>query len=159
MRSTRQRFALRVISNTLAKVCELRRVPTDRQILRVIYDRYYDTFSEYARGDDSRTTKVLVPIDVEDIARRLEVDPSIVFGRLYYHLNKKYGYRQDDGSRVDFFVLRVVDDIHCVQFPLMASVLADLEDQARRYDRATWIAVGSLIVAIISIVISINRWG
>jgi hypothetical protein len=130
-------------------------VPTDLQILGAIYDGYYDTFASFARGDDSRTTKILVPIDVEDIARRLKVDPSIVFGRLYYHLNPKHGYRQDDGSRVDFFTLRVGDDIHCVNFPLMASVLADLEYEGRIHNRATLIAVASLIVAIVSIVISI----
>jgi hypothetical protein len=133
----------------------LKRVPTDLQILSVIYDRYYDTFAEFTRGDDSRMSKNLVPIDIEDVAGRLKVDRDIVFGRLHYHLNKKYGYQNQDGSRVDFFVVRVGSDKHCVQFPLMASVLADLKDQARRNNNSTLIAVGSLVVALVSMAISI----
>ena len=133
----------------------MKRLPTDLQILEAIYERYYETFVKYSEEDHSRSAKIYVPIDIKQLAKDLKVDGDIIFGRLYYHLEKKHVYRQDDGSLVPFFSPRVGGDTHCVNFPLAASVLADLRDQARKYNTATWIAVGSLIIAIVSIVISI----
>ena len=133
----------------------MKRLPTDREILDAIYGHYYDVFTQYTDGDDSRSTKVYVPIDIKEIAGDLKVDDDIIFGRLYHHLDKKFGYRRDDKILVPFFSLQIGDDTHCINFPLAAAVLADLRDQAKQYNTATWIAVGSLVVSIISIVISI----
>ena len=140
---------------TMAVLFRRKRLPTDLQILDAIYDRYYETFAKFPTG--SRSSKIHVPIDILQIAHDLKVDDDIVFGRLYYHLQHKYGYKQDDGSSVSFFALRIGNDVHCVNFPLMASVLADLRDQSWKHKVAIWIAVGSLIIAIVSIVISIVR--
>lgn len=133
----------------------MKRLPTDLEILNAIFDRYYETFTQYANRENSRNSKIYVPIDIKQIADDLKIDVDIIFGRLYYHLEKKYGYREDDGCLVHFFCLRLGDDIHCINFPLVASVLADLRDQANRHNTATWIAVGSVIISIVSIVISI----
>jgi len=134
----------------------MKRLPTDRQILNAIYERYYQTFSQYtAGGDNSRSTKVYVPIDIRKIAEDLKVDSDIIFGRLYYHLERKHAYTQDDNSKVHLFTLCIGEDVHCVNFPLVASALAELRDHAKKYSTATCIAIGSLIVAITSIVISI----
>jgi len=133
----------------------MKRLPTDLEILNAIYERYYEIFAQYTDGDDSRSTKIYVPIDIKQIAEDLKVDGDIVFGRLYYHLEKKHGYRQGDGSLAPFFSLSVGGSSHCINFPLAASVLADLRDQAKKHNVATWIAVGSLIISIVSIVISI----
>lgn len=133
----------------------MKRLPTDLRILNAIYDRYYDMFAQYADADESRNAKIYVPIDIKQIAQDLNVDGDIIFGRLYYHLEKKHGYVHDDESSVHFFSLRVGEDMHCVNFPLMASVLADLRDQARKRNTATGIAVGSLIISIVAIVISV----
>jgi hypothetical protein len=133
----------------------MKKLPTDLKILNAVYERYYDEFASYTDGGDSRNAKIYVPIDIKQLAEDLNVDGDIIFGRLYYHLDKKYGYRQEDDSRVPFFGLRVGKDKNCVNFPLMASVLADLRDRARRNRTATWIASGSLIISVIAIVISI----
>jgi len=133
------------------------RLPTDLQILDAIYRGYYEVFAKYAKGDESRSTKLYVPIDIEQIAHDLKVDEDILFGRLYYHLDHKYRYKQDDGAGVHFFCLRSGDDIHCVNFPLMASVLADLRDQSWKHRIAIWIAVGALFVSAVSVLISIFR--
>jgi len=132
-------------------------LPTDLRILDTIYDRYYETYAKYAKGDKSRSTKIYVPIDIQQIAQDLKVDADIIFGRLYYHLEHKYGYKQDDGSSVHFFSLCVGSDVRCVNFPLMASVLADFREQSRKYTIATFIAVVALVISIGSIVISILR--
>jgi hypothetical protein len=66
------------------------RIHPDRKILKVIYDRYYDTFVSFQPGSDDRHTKNYVPVDLQRIADVLRVDGDIVFGRLYYHLSPKY---------------------------------------------------------------------
>lgn len=129
--------------------------PTDLKILETIYDNYYSDFADFSRGDEGRATKILVPIDVEAIARELRVDPDIVFGRLYYHLGKKHGYQREDGTKVSFFAPTAGKDSHCVNFPLMASVLAGLKEENKKYNLAMLIAAGSLLVAIVSLVISV----
>ncbi len=108
----------------------MKRLPTDLQILNEIYEWYYNTFTQYIDEDKNRDTKIYVPIDIVHIAKRLKVDVDIVFGRLYYHLDKKYGYAQDDGTKIRLFTLVAGRDTNCVNFPLVASVLADLRDQA-----------------------------
>jgi hypothetical protein len=84
----------------------------------------------------------------------MDVDPDIIFGRLYYHLNNKLAYRQGDGSRVDLFSLRVGDDQYCVNYPYLASVLADLKEQHDKYLTGNIFAVTALIIAVASIVVT-----
>lgn len=131
------------------------KIPTDLKILRIIYDRYYDNFQAYSDENQIRSSKIFVPIDIGEIAKSLKVDGDIVFGRLYYHLNEKFSYKRDDGSKVEFFTLRAGADRHCINFPYLASVLADLEDKNRKYLTTTLIAVLSIIIAILSLIISI----
>ncbi len=131
------------------------KIPTDLKMLGAIYDRYYADFVAYSDKNKTRSSKIYVPIDIEELARSMSLDSDIVFGRLYYHLNEKFGYKTDDGSRVDFFAIRIGGDHHCINFPYLGSVLADLRDQNRKYLTATLIAILSLIIAILSIIISI----
>jgi len=130
------------------------RVPTDLGILEKIYDRYYPMFAEFSKDTAARKSKIYVPVDIEGIARELRVDGDIVFGRLYYHLEEKYGYTRPGGERVHFFALEVGGDRHCVNFPLMASVLAGLQEEDRKFQLATWIAVISLLISVAAICIS-----
>jgi hypothetical protein len=130
-------------------------IPTDLKILDAIYRRYYGEFSKYSNGDGSRSSKMYVPIDIKQVAYDLKIDGDIVFGRLYFHLEHKYGYKQHDGTRVPFFALSLGHEVHCVNFPFMASVLADLQDQSRKHNVAIWIAAASLVVSAVSVVIAI----
>lgn len=130
------------------------RVPTDLQILDRIYDRYYPKFAGYSTEAADRKAKIYVPIDIADISQDLGVDGDIVFGRLYYHLEEKYGYSRSKGERVHFFALEVGGDRHCINFPLMGSVLAALQEESRRYQLSLWIAVISLIVSLVAICVS-----
>jgi hypothetical protein len=95
-------------------------LPTNLQVLDAIYSRYYDTFADFdSKGD--REHKVFVPIDIPMIARDLEVDPDIVFGRLYYHLDHQYAYRKDNNVRVHLFVKDDIPKIRdAVNFPYLA---------------------------------------
>lgn len=128
--------------------------PTDRVILEAIYARYYDEFAAYTKKNPSRASKIYVPIDTRAIADDLGVDGDLVFGRLYYDLEYRYGYRQPDEDGdvwVRFFALAVGGDRHCINFPYMASVLANLRAEVGRFRLATGIALVSLLVAIVSL--------
>lgn len=53
-------------------------------------------------------------VDLTKVAVRLGSTPELIFGRLYYHLDKKYRYKQDDGARVDLFLLNLQNKGHGV---------------------------------------------
>jgi hypothetical protein len=132
------------------------KAPSDRKILSTIYDAYYKEFETFTLGaENGRSSKVLIPIDCKFIAQKLKVDGDIVFGRLYYHLQEKYGYSRDDGSKVAFFTLMAGGDRHCINFPLMASVLAGLQEENGKAQRATLL---STLAIVISIVVPIVGW-
>lgn len=131
--------------------------PTDLQILEEIYRRYYAKFAEYSKKYSNRATKVYVPINIEELADHFEIERDIVFGRLYYHLEPKYGFTQKDKSSVHFFTLEAGKDSHVVQFPLLAPVIAELREEKRKHLLATWLSVAALVVSAISVGIALGR--
>lgn len=130
-------------------------IPSDRMILEKIYKKYEETFSGYNIDQNSRKSKIFVPISCQQVAKELGTDPDIVFGRLYYFLEEKYGYTRADKSNVSFFALTVGDEKHCINFPLMVSVLAGLQEEAKKHRWSMRFSIGSLIVAISSASITI----
>lgn len=133
------------------------KVPTDLQVLQAIYEEYHHEFSRFSRGsENNRQTKIFVPINCQKIAQSLGVDGDIVFGRLYYHLEQKHGYKRSDGSNVAFFTLQAGSDRHCVNFPLLASVLASLQDEDSRARHATMLAWVAIAVSTVSVIATIT---
>ena len=132
----------------------MKRPPTDREILRTIHKRYYQEFGAFKRGnpESERETKIYVPIDCEVIAKDLGVDPDIVFGRLYYDLDKKHGYTQQNGSEVHLFAFKVGKDRHAVNFPLLSAVLADLEQSWFRFTAPLLISLLALLISVLSLI-------
>lgn len=100
------------------------RLLSDHEILSAIHNRHYDDFRSFSDNNKTRSEKIFVPVDIQAIADELGVDADSVFGRLYYDLEKRYGYENDDGTTVHFFTLAVRDDSHCINFPLLEAVLA-----------------------------------
>lgn len=131
------------------------RVPTDLQILDRIWSRYYSAYSDFAKDESGRKSKIYVPLDIASVAQELGVDGDIVFGRLYYHLEEKYGYQRPTGERVHLFTLEVGGDRHAINFPLMASVLAGLQEEDRKFRVSTWVAIISLAVSIVALCVSL----
>jgi len=130
------------------------KIPTDRKILEAIFNHYKTCFERYEVSAD-RSSKIYVPIDCQKIADLLGTERDIVFGRLYYHLERKHGYTQQDGTKVHFFVLKVGNDAKCVNFPLLVSVLAGLQEEGKRFWFTTAASFLSLGVAICSLVVAI----
>jgi hypothetical protein len=131
------------------------KVPTDYEILDDIYDEYYETFAAFSRESPTRSAKIFVPIDVRATGSRLGVDGDIIFGRLYYHLEQKFGYVRPDGSRVYFFSLALGDDKHCINFPLLGAVLAGLRQDRYRNLIAVSFSIASLVISAVSATIAI----
>jgi len=52
----------------------MRILPTDLQILNTIYNQYYDKFISFSKNDSDRSSKILIPIDITLIAKKLKVD-------------------------------------------------------------------------------------
>lgn len=129
----------------------MKRTPTDLELLTAIYERYYDQFAKYSKTAPDRDSKIYVPIDCATIATQLGVDGDIVFGRLYYDLDNRYGYTKDDGSKIHFFAFSVGKDKHCVNLPLLASVLAGLRHENRRFVITTWVAIFALMISSFSL--------
>ncbi|MDF5904668.1 hypothetical protein P4152_22960 [Pseudomonas aeruginosa] len=95
------------------------KIPTDLVILRLIYKLYYEEFKNFSKGgdvDNGRKTKIFVPIDCSLIADELNVDADIVFGRLYYYMQERYGYTRDDGSKVAFYASIAGESNRCINF-------------------------------------------
>jgi hypothetical protein len=124
-------------------------IPTDLEILDAIYEQCYERFAAYDKSAPDRKSKIFVPFDLEGIAAQLNVDGDIIYGRLYYHLNEKFGYDNKRGTRVLVYVW-IGDDGHSVNLPLVASILASLRQEKSKFWIATSIAVVSLIISIIS---------
>lgn len=132
-----------------------RPIPTDETLLDTIYKRYLSTFSEWTDENKTRVAKIWVPIDIEALGKKFRCDPDLIFGRLYYHMNEKYGSKTGDGHEVNFFNMRLANDRHVVNFPLLTSVLADLQDNRKRFIISTRLAALSLVVSAISIGIAV----
>ena len=133
----------------------MNKLPTDLQILNFIYNKYYKQFIEFSKDNPTRSASIFVPIDIEMIANNFGVHVDIIFGRLYYHLEKKYGYQRQDGSKVSFFALNVGSGKHCINFPYMASVLANLRDNKKKDNSTTNRSNWALLIAAVSAIVSI----
>jgi hypothetical protein len=129
------------------------RPPTDFEILKEIYERHREDFPHYV----GRRTKIMVPIDLPAIAKRLDIDAEMVFGRLYFHLDPKYGEEPayEGDARKTLFTPVAGKDKNCVNFPLLEAVLAGLWQERRRDLWTLGTALFSLVIAIASLLISI----
>jgi len=132
-----------------------RPIPTDEDLLANIYKTYLKTFSDWSDENKTRAAKIWVPIDIDAMSKKYRCDPDLIFGRLYYHMNEKYGSSTGDGQDVNFFNMRLAKDRHVVNFPLLTSVLANLQDERKRFVVSTRLAALSLVVSAISIGIAV----
>jgi hypothetical protein len=122
-------------------------------MLQAIYDRYFERYMQFEEGQ--RAAKIFVPVDFVELGKTLNSEPDIVFGRLYYHLDKKFGYQNDDGSVVTLFAPQVGEDRNCVHFPLLASVLAGLQEQRRKDLWAFTLSIASIVLSIAAFGVSL----
>lgn len=123
---------------------------SDRVILKKIYKTYLAEFKSFDEG--RRVNKVYVPIDCKLIAKGLNMDSEIVFGRLYYHLDKKYAYKQSDGSAVDLFSIEIDGDRHVVHFPLLSAALAEEEQSFLRFSTPIVLSLFAILLSVFTLI-------
>jgi hypothetical protein len=133
----------------------MKNLPTDRAILKKIYNRYYEIFKDYQEESKSRSSKIYVPIDIEKIAEELSVDSHLIFGRLYYHMDKKYGYIQPDGSKVQLFTPKAGNDKNAVNFPLLGAIVAEMEETNRKNRLSIILSVAAIAISLISLIVTV----
>ncbi|GAA5522471.1 hypothetical protein LQ318_12025 [Aliifodinibius salicampi] len=128
-------------------------IPTDLEILEEIYDRYYDEFRKYAKKEPDRIARIRVPIEVEKIAVACGVGEDMIFGRIFYHFNKKYSYKDQKGEVTTFFTTEKFEGLS-VNFPLVASVLADKYAEKKKMDTYIGLAATSVGISVLALLVA-----
>lgn len=127
------------------------RIPTDLEILEDIYNRYYGEFRKYAKKEPDRIARIRVPVDVEEIADACGVEEDMIFGRIYYHFNKKYSYKNDKGEVTTFFTTDKFEGLSVI-FPLVASILAEKYEQKKQKQNHILIAGTAIAISILALI-------
>ncbi len=132
----------------------MKNIPSDYKLLTEIYERYYEQFKNFSREAPERDSKIYVPIDIRAIADHLKTDEYIIFGRLYTHLDKKYGYKNDDGSLSPFFSMQAGKDRHVINFPLLASVIAGLKEERSKQNTSMYLSIIAITISFLTLAIN-----
>ena len=119
-------------------------IPTERSVLRCIYDMYQSSFPV-----EGPSGKVMVAIDVEAVAKKLDCDKHILFGYLYYHLDHKYRYSSGENASVHLFAPKAGDLRHAINLPYLAAILAG---QDQEHSKFIW----SLGVSLVALALSVG---
>ena len=129
----------------------MKRIPTERQVLRCIYSMYESAYPDILPGAARGNNDPYLPIDVRAVAEKLKCKPELLFGYLYYHLDAKHRYRTGENAHVHLFALQVGNKRHGVNFPYLAALLAnhDLEHRRQLWSLALSIVAVALSAAAI----------
>lgn len=135
----------------------MKALPTDREILKHIYEMYQVFYPGKSPGKERGENDPYLPIEIPQIASRMGCSAEMLFGRLYYHLDAKYRYTQDNGGNVHMFLIAVGSKRHCVNFPYLVAVLAEKDLDHRRQLWSLGLSIAALALsvgAIIALVLS-----
>lgn len=113
---------------------------------------YESSYPGKEPGETRGKNDPYLPIKVHEVATRLGCSPEILFGRLYYHLDAKYRYTQDNDAQVNLFSLKVGSEMHCVNFPYLAAVLAEKDEEHKRQLWSLGVAIAALVLSVASII-------
>lgn len=125
-----------------------KKIPTEREILRCIYDLYGEKYE--AESSLMPVRQTVVPIELQEVATKLGINKYVLFGYLYYHLDAKYKYPAGEKASVHLFMPTVGELRNGVNFPYLAAVLAGLEEQHTRERWAVRLSVVALILSVAS---------
>lgn len=124
------------------------RLPTDREVLQCIYEMYESSYPGKALENGQGENDPFVSIDIREIARKLDCSPELLFGRLFYYLDQKYRYKQDNNAQVNLFHIQIDKKRHAVHFPYLASIYAEHEES---FNKQFWPLAISVIALLFSI--------
>jgi len=127
-------------------------LPTDREILRCNFEMYAPAYPGKEPGEARGKNDPYMPINVHEVAAHLNCSPEMLFGRLYYHLDAKYRYTQDNDAKVHLFSLKIGSEMHCVNFPYLAAALAERDEEHKRQLWSLGISIAALVLSVASII-------
>ena len=133
------------------------KLPTDREILKCIYQMYALQYPGIPAGAIRGENDPHIAIDVRAVAESLGCNAELLFGRLYYHLDHKYRYKQDDGTLIPLFYLKVGDKRHAVNFPYLAAVLAEHQQEYRNRLWTLGLSILALVLSVASLVVNFYK--
>lgn len=128
---------------------------TDREILQCIFDMYLPSYPGPDNKSGQAENDPYLPIDLRAVAARLACSAELLFGRLYYSLDRKHGYATDGGARVHLFAPLVGSKRHCVNFPFLAAILSEQRQENWKYNWTLWVAISAAALSVVSIVVQI----
>ncbi len=121
------------------------KLPTERQVLRRIYDMYETSYPLGELG----VRDTFVPIDIGAVAEALGCKPELLFGYLYFHLDYKHRYPSGENAHVHLFAPQAGELRHAVNFPYLAAILAAHDQEHSKY-------VWSLGVSLVALALSVG---
>lgn len=123
-------------------------IPTEREILRCIYDMYEKSFPVH----EEESGKVFIQIDLIAIAKKLKCDKDILFGYIYYHLNHKYNYSTGINSSVALFAKKTGQLQNAINFPYLSAILASQDQEHSKFIWSLGVSLVALALSVGSII-------
>ena len=132
----------------------MKKLPTDREILRHVYTTYLSDYPGICSPEGKHSNDPYLGIKIEELADALNCSAHLLFGRLRYGL-ERFNYEDTRGVKTMLFGAGIGGKGHAVNFPLLVSVLAEMENSHKREQWSLWLSILSLIVASIALAV---RW-
>lgn len=133
----------------------MNKLPTDREILKCIYEMYESSYPGVPPGGARGENDPYMAIDISAVATKLNCKPELLFGRLYYDLDAKHRYKQDNGTLVPLFYLNIKGKGHSMHFPFLAAILAGHDHEYWKQFWSMAFSVLALVLSMASLVINI----
>lgn len=124
------------------------KLPTEREILKVIADLYEAEYPGENPGDNDPYLK----IDVKAVAKKIECKPELLFGYLYYYLDHKHRYSVGENAWTHLFALKVGEELHCVNYPYLIGILAAHEVEHKRNLWALGLSIAAVVLSLAAII-------
>ena len=135
----------------------MNKLSTDREVLKCIYEMYESSYPGVKRDSSGGENDPYLAIDVPAVAEKLQCKPELLFGRLYYHLDFKHRYKQENGALVYLFYLKLGDKRHAVHFPYLAAILAGHDQEHRKQLWSLGISVVALVLSVASLAVNLFK--
>ncbi len=118
---------------------------------------YLPAYEERVKDDSMGDQKIYLPIDIRAVAQRLECSEHLLFGQIYYHLDFKHRYAQDNGAKVHLFSMKVGNERHVINMPYLVAILAGLNSEHGKTWWSIRIAIGAACISFASLIATILK--
>jgi hypothetical protein len=155
--------------------------PTDYELVRAIYNHYYEEFVCF--DSDKRSTRNYVPIDLHKMARLFDCSPHLIFAVLYDSLDARYGVHTGKGrpfvgerglfddERDENEVIKPLfmnywpndirramppkfrDEKSLVNFAMLAGIYATMRAERSEFHWRTWLSIFAIVISAIALLV------